>query len=56
MRLLALFAVLLASPLLAQGNVVVNEDIAGYASRNMVQVAVVSDDPTLGGQIGRAHV
>ena len=51
MRLLALFAVLLASPLLAQGNVVVNEDIAGYASRNMVQVAVVSDDPTLGGLV-----
>ena len=51
MRLLALFAVFLAAPLFAQGNIVVNDDIAGYAKRNMVPVAIVSDDPVLGGLV-----
>jgi TolB protein len=48
MRLLALLAVLLAAPVFGQGNVRIEEDIAGYANRKVVPVAIVSDDPTLG--------
>lgn len=48
MRLLALFAVFLVSPLFAQGNVVVNDDITGSINRKVLPVAVVSDDPNLG--------
>ncbi len=51
MRLLVLLAVLLASPLFAQGNVVVNDDITGAINRKVLPVAIVSDDPTLGGLV-----
>ena len=48
MRLLVLFAVLLVAPVFGQGNVRIETDIAGYAKRKIVPVAIVSDDPTLG--------
>ena len=48
MRLLALLAVLLAAPVFGQGNVRIEDDIRGFANRNIVPVAVVSDDPALG--------
>lgn len=50
-RFLAFLAVLLVAPLFGQGNVRINEDITGYANRKMVPVAIVSDDPVLGGLV-----
>ena len=51
MRLLALFAVFLAAPLFAQGNVRVDTEIDGAISRKILPVAIVSDDPVLGGLV-----
>jgi TolB protein len=51
MRLLALFAVFLASPLFAQGNVRIDVDIDGSFNRKVVPVAIVSDDPVLAGLV-----
>ncbi len=54
MRLLALLAVLLASPLFAEPNVVVNTGIEGSINRKVMPVAIVSDDPVLGNLVQTA--
>lgn len=51
MRLLALLAAFLAGPLLAQGNFKVDTEIEGSISRKILPVAIVSDDPVLGGLV-----
>jgi TolB protein len=51
MRFLSLFAVFLVSPLFAQGNIKVETEISGPISRKIVPVAIVSDDPILGGLV-----
>lgn len=51
MRLLSLFAVCLAAPLFAQGNIKVDTDIDGSINRKIMPVAIVSDDPVLGGLV-----
>lgn len=51
MRLLALLAAFLSVPLFGQDKVVVNQDIAALAAKGVVSVAVVCDDPTLGGLV-----
>lgn len=51
MRLLSLLAVFLAGPLLAQGNIKVDTEIDGSISRKILPVAIVSDDPVLGGLV-----
>ena len=51
MRFLSLFAAFLVSPLFAQGNIKVDTEIGGLISRKIVPVAIVSDDPVLGGLV-----
>jgi TolB protein len=51
MRFLSLFAVFLVSPLFAAGNIQVDTEIDGPISRKIMPVAVVSDDPVLGGLV-----
>ena len=51
MRFLSLFAAFLVSPLFAQGNIKVDTEIDGSISRKVVPVAIVSDDPVLGGLV-----